>query len=120
MKKVMLFLLLSVFCAVGSYANSLQVMNLTNCSYTISSQGGYIYVTPASTPGANQFFPKGSFVGAKVAQGGNWTYQINVQGTTSMSVSSATVDDYPACNNGAAYTVSWNVNTAGNIVILIF
>ncbi|PSK92655.1 hypothetical protein [Taibaiella chishuiensis] len=120
MKKVMLFLMISVFCTAASYANSLQIMNLTNCAYTISTQVGYVSVTPASTPGANQFFPTGSFVGAKVAQGGNWTYQINVQGTTSMSVSSATVGDFPACNGGSAYTVSWNVNTAGNIVLLIF
>lgn len=134
MKKVMLSLLLVVFCAMASYANTLQVMNFTGCNYTISTQGGYIYVTPSGTAGGNQSFaspnnlangpsapPSGTFSAAKVARDGNWTYQLNVGGSPVVtSAASSTVGDFPACNSGLAYTVTWNVNTAGNVIMLIF
>lgn len=133
MKKVMLSLLLVALCAIGSYANTLQVMNFTYCNYTISTQGGYIYVTPSGTAGANQSYASpnnlangpsapvsGTFSAAKVARDGNWAYQLNVGTSGATSAVSSTVGDLPACNSGLAYTVTWNTNTAGNVVMLIF
>ena len=124
MKKVALSLCFALFAVTAASANSFQVVNYTNCTYEMSTQAGYLTVTPMGSPGSSYFFPTGNYFAAKIMRDGIGAYQINV-GTlpvvpsTSTTVYSTVVGDTPACNGGTAYMVIYSVNAAGDILILI-
>lgn len=119
MKKALLSIALVACAAISSYANSLNIVNTRNCAFLISTQGGYINVTPSGTPGAMQYFPTGNFSAAKVLRDALPAYQINV-GPGTVTVNSATVGDAPACNSGSTYNVMWQVDGSGNITLFIY
>lgn len=120
MKKLLLSLSLVLLATVATFANTFQVINMTNCTYEMSTQAGYLTVTP----GYNQTFTTGNYFGAKIMRGGILAYQINVGVLpvvpTTQTVISSTVGDAPACNNGLPYTVVYTANNSLNIIILIF
>ncbi len=119
MKKALLSIAVLACSAAGSFANSLNIVNTRNCSYLISTQGGYINVTPSGTAGAMQYFPTGNYIAAKVLRDGIAAYQINVGPATTI-VNSSTVGDAPACNSGSTYNVMWQVDGSGNITLFIY
>ncbi|PSK90736.1 hypothetical protein [Taibaiella chishuiensis] len=125
MKKSMLLLLIAITVAAGSFANSMRVRNNTPCSYYISTQGGSFWVTPAGTMGSVVFFATGNFFAAKVLRDNIPAYQINV-GTNppapanqNVLVYSSSVNDYPPCNNGNMYRVTWETNGASDVQLTI-
>lgn len=125
MKKSMLLLMACTVAAIGCFANSMTIHNTTPCYYYASTQAGYIWITPAGTPGANQFFATGNYFGAKVIRDNIAAYQIAV-GTNppapinfNQIVYSVSVGDFPTCNNGNMYKVTWTTNNVGDATLSI-
>lgn len=133
MKKIFLSLAL-LTATVMSYANPINIINLTGCSYFVALYAGQgeVYVTPgynnsfadpsqvpnSTAPSTATFtgasiirdgFPDGFGVGDAPAP------QSVVSGNTS-------INDYPTCysNTGLPYTVSWIGGNGNPVVLLIF
>ena len=129
MKKILIAAGLLLGIGTAAHANSCTYINLTNCTYSLSTQGGFVTVPPGNTyyaspanisnPGAP---PSGTFTGAKVDLFPATTVGMYVGTGGPLSASSATAKVLPACNNNQAFTVSWNVGGAPNfdIVMLFF
>lgn len=129
MKKLLLACGLTLGIAAGANANSCTYINLTGCTYALSTQGGYVTVPPGNTfyaspanianPAAP---PSGTFDAAKIDLFPATVVGLAVGTAGPLSASSASVGVFPACNGGSAFTVSWNVGAPPNndIVVLFF
>lgn len=123
MKKSILTLSVILSTSFYALANSITIINTTNCYYDISCQANISVVPPNSNfnesdPNPNKYF------GAKIIAHGT-PGQVNVGGNppapplTQQAVSSATVGSYPICNGGNPFIVKWEVDASGNITITI-
>lgn len=120
MKKLLLALTATMFISFNVFANSITIINNTNCTYDISSQIGLTLILPNSTytdSNVNGIF------GAKITSQGT-PGQVNVGAWPPtypfyQSVNSATVGSFPSCNGGNSFTVVWNVDAFNDIILLI-
>lgn len=125
MKKYMLSFITLIAISMSSFANSMTIINTTPCFYYASTQAGYIWITPAGTSGANQFYPTGNYFAAKIMRDNIAAYGIGVGSNPpavpffNQLIYSSAVGDYPACNGGNMYKITWNVDAAGDVTLSI-
>ena len=128
MKKIILITtLLLTLAGFTAKANSLIVINNTNCPYLISTQGGFInvlpnwiqtYDCPAKVDNLMNNCPTPMypdiFESAKVVYGGS--IQVNV-GTAGPTTATSPVGT--PCNNNNPFTVQWIVNSLRDVKLVI-
>lgn len=145
MKKTILMMACCLFAAFQGFSNTITFLNYTNCNFTYSLRGlatpptgsSYyespmvtiptgttFYASPAAVPGMSSLPATATFNFIKgYSLSTPTTCDGSVGGTgwgVPQSLNTATQNCFPTCNNSAAYTVTWNTNSAGNVVVLIF
>jgi hypothetical protein len=144
MKKTLMLILFAVSGFLKIHAASITFINLTPCTFTFYSGVGTIpnqanpgqpyYFTfgneiigPGTTAYASPNMLPGFSTSAPPSLYSTGTYQVTKAIGPSGESFPIGIAPYalfisttpPACNNSSNYTVSWNVNSSGNVVVLI-